>query len=110
MIKINGTTITMTRGDTLRATISIMDADGEEYVPVNGDSIRFAMKKNYSDSSVMLKKDIPIDTLILYLAPEDTKNLRMPQTYVYDIQLTHANGDIDTFIANAKLSIIEEVD
>lgn len=110
MIKINGKNITMTRGDTLKVAVHITDATGDEYKPAQGDTIRFAMKKNYSDTNVLLLKEIPTDTLILHLEPEDTKTLKMPQNYVYDIQLTHENGDVDTFIANAIFSIVEEVD
>lgn len=109
-VKVNGTTISMTRGDTLKLTITIFDADGTEYVPIEGDSIRFAMKASYKDPDVLIKKDIPLDTMLLHLEPEDTKNLNMPKQYVYDIELTHANGDVDTFIAGGKLSIVEEVD
>ena len=35
---IEGTTITMTRGDTLRVRVSI-ERDGEAYVPVEGDAV-----------------------------------------------------------------------
>lgn len=108
--KVSGTTISLTRGDTFRATIDILNPDGSAYVPVNGDSIRFALKKNYKDSDVLIYKDISTADLELTIDPEDTKSLKMPSDYVYDIQLTHANGDIDTFIANAKFHITEEVD
>ncbi len=110
MIDINGTDITMTRGDTLKVFVQITDADGYDYTPLTGDVIRFAMKKKYSDTYPILIKEIPTDTLLLHLKPEDTKKLSMPQDYVYDIQLTHENGDVDTFISNAKIRIIEEVE
>lgn len=37
------------------------------YIPVEGDSLRFAMKKRYSDpdEEVILMKDIPVETRIL---------------------------------------------
>lgn len=108
-VKINGTTITMTRGDTLKVLVTIVNADGTEYEPVEGDSIRFAMKASYN-ADILIRKNIPIDTLLLHLEPEDTKSLKMPKEYFYDIELTHANGDVDTFIANAKLKLSEEVD
>ena len=34
---INGTTITLTRGDTFRARITITDTNNNEYIPVAGD-------------------------------------------------------------------------
>lgn len=109
MITISGTTIKMTRGDTLRVTLELKDEDDNPYVPVPGDSIRFAMKHDYRESTPLVLKDIPINTLELVLDPEDTKHLQQPATYVYDIEITYANGDVDTFIDRAKLMLTEEV-
>lgn len=52
--------------------------------------------------------DIPIDTMKLAIKPEDTKNLAFGK-YVYDIELTKANGEVDTFITKAVFKITEEV-
>ena len=107
--KINGKTISLTRGDTLRVKVDIFNHDGTVYEPIEGDSVRFAMKTKYGDKEPILLKDISTDTLLLEIEPEDTKELKQPFDYVYDIQLTHANGDIDTFIDKAKFKITEEV-
>lgn len=107
--KINGTTISLTRGDTLKIKVDIFNPDGTAYEPIEGDSIRFAMKAKYNDQTPLIMKDISTDDLELVLDPADTKELKQPSDYVYDIQLTHANGDVDTFIANAKFKITEEV-
>lgn len=106
---VSGTTITLTRGDTFMAQISIVDKDGNTYVPVDGDSVRFAMKQKYTDLKPLLVKDISTDTLQLIIDPEDTKSLAFGN-YVYDIQLTKASGEVDTFITTAKIKITEEVD
>lgn len=106
---ISGTTITLTRGDTFVAAVSMTDGGGTPYVPVEGDKIRFAMKSNYSDQVPLLVKDIPISTLLLTLEPEDTDNFAFGK-YVYDIQLTKKTGEVDTFIKKAKIIIEEEVD
>ena len=37
---VSGTTITLTRGDTFKAQISITDRNGDPYVPQEGDSVR----------------------------------------------------------------------
>lgn len=99
----------MTRGDTLRAVLELKDEDGNEYVPQTDDRIRFAMSKNYDDATPLVIKEIPNDTLELVLDPADTKNLPQPSTYVYDVEITYANGDVDTFIDKAKLKLTEEV-
>lgn len=105
---VSGTTITLTRGDTFMATVSIANPDGSAYTPVEGDSIRFALKANYDDEQPLLEKDIPIDTMQLVLNPEDTKPLAFGK-YVYDIQITTKEGIVCTFIAKAQFKITEEV-
>ena len=52
--KVSGTTITLTRGDTFMAQISITQSNGDPYVPSEGDSVRFAMKSNYTDEDLSL--------------------------------------------------------
>lgn len=106
---VSNTTISLTRGDTFVAQISITDSDGNPYTPSEGDSVRFAMKASYTDPKPLLVKDIPIDTLKLILEPADTKDFAFGK-YVYDIQLTKATGEVDTFITKAIIKITEEVD
>lgn len=67
---ITGTTITLTRGDTFEALVSATKRDGAQYIPVAGDTIRFAMKENYDDPRPLLPEgsematDDDIDSLI----------------------------------------------
>lgn len=114
MAVISGTTITMTRGDTERIKIDIYNqADGTMYTPDPRDSLRFAVKKNYEDDEVLVFIDIPVDTMILTIRPEDTKFLDYGASkgrYKYDVQLTTADGDIHTVIPRSDLIILEEVD
>lgn len=63
---------------------------------------------DYNDETPLLIKEIPIDTMILTLNPEDTKHLPFGK-YVYDIELTKATGEVDTFITKAILKLTEEV-
>ena len=105
---VSGTTITLTRGDTFTDDISINKQDDTPYTPVEGDSVRFAMKSSYEDAEPVLVKDVPIGTLKLVIEPDDTKKLPFGQ-YVYDIQITKASGEVDTFITKARLKLTEEV-
>lgn len=115
MYKFDNNTIYLTRGDTLQAQLSIQQ-DGKEYQIQNRDSIRFALKKDelnhsktqYIDQEPLILKEIPTNTLILRLNPEDTENLNFG-TYAYDIQITMADGTVDTFIKD-KLYLEPEVD
>ena len=91
--------ITLTRADTFFVTL-ILKKNNQSYTPAQGSSIRFAMKAKYTDpdTDVVLNKNIPIDTLLLSIQSEDTADLPMGKTYVYDIELTDENGYKDTFI------------
>lgn len=115
MYSIKGTTITLTRGDTFIATISLKEGSST-YTPVEGDSVRFALKDPqmnaqktaWMDDTVLINKEIPIDTMQLKLDPEDTKELDFGQ-YRYDMEITFSNGDVDTFIENAIFILNPEV-
>ena len=78
-------------------------------MPNDGDKVRFALTAKNEDPAPLVLQDIPIDTLTLTLHPEDTKDLSFGK-YVYDIQLTKADGTVDTFITKATIKITEEVD
>lgn len=101
--------IVLTRGDSLLLQLALTDGDGETYTPDEEATIRFAMKASYSDEDVVLEKSVPVDTLLLEIEPEDTAELEMRKTYVYDIQLTDENSRVDTFLIG-KFKIGEEVE
>ena len=98
--------ITLTRGDTLLADVTMI-RDKEPYTPEAG-SVRFAMKRRYTDDEPAVVRDIPIDTMVLEIKPEDTKELCMDKSYVYDIQFTDENGRVDTFI-KGNVTLTNEV-
>ena len=108
MFVIEGTTITLTRGDSFYAEVGMKRSDGSIYTPQEGDTIRFALKKNYFDEEALIQKNIDIESLILHLDPSDTKSCDFGE-YVYDIEITFANDDVDTFISEAKFIIAPEV-
>lgn len=114
-VSVSGTTITMTRGDTLRVTVG-MKKNGEPYTPDSDDKIRFAAKRSkfnmqktqYEDASPLIVKDITGNPLLLELVPKDTASLGFG-AYDYDIQITMADGTVDTFISGS-LTLTPEVD
>ena len=117
---VQGTTIRLTRGDSLILQVVILRKKDKEapeiYTPEDGDAVRFALKRNimnpektrYLDSKPLVEKNIPIKTLILRLESEDTKFLEFGN-YVYDIELTTKDGMVDTFIADADFILTPEV-
>lgn len=101
--------ISLTRGDTAKITITIETNDGSIYEPAEGDQVIFTVKRHPTDKQPILVKQIPTDTLLLVLTPEDTKDLDFG-SYRFDVQLLFANGDVDTFIENKTLEITYEQD
>ena len=108
MYKVEGTLITLTRGDTFNATITIYDSQGNVYTPAAGDVVRFALKRTAEDRTPLILKTIDHETMLLTIEPNDTKNLAFG-SYIYDVEITLADGTVDTFIANAKLILTVEV-
>lgn len=107
MFSVNDNDISLTRGDTLFLTVDLTDSDGDPYVPQEGDTLRFAMKKKISSTELIMLKNIPISTLTFEIEPEDTKELKYG-SYVYDIELTDAHGHVTTVILG-KFKITDEV-
>lgn len=107
MYKINGTAVTLTKGDSFYCQISLKK-NGTAYTPDPEDVIRFAMKKTAFDTTALITKVIPNDTLILHLDPADTKQLQTGK-YVYDMEITFSDGDVDTFINQAEFTLVPEV-
>ena len=110
-----GYDIQLTRGDTFIATLELVKG-GETYTPTAQDSIRFALKHNklksdrtdYQDPEPLILKTIPYDTLVLNLEPSDTKSYGFGE-YAYDIEITYASGQVETFIKGI-FTLTEEVD
>ena len=109
MVTVVNNTITLVRGDTVEIPVTIRTRDGDAYVPSEGDVIRFALKESYDSDSVLIKKVLSNDDLILRLESCETKGLpARKKPYVYDVQLATVNGYVDTFI-RGQLIVLEEV-
>ena len=114
--KVDGTSVYLTRGDSLLLQIGIT-VNQQEYTPAAGDTIVFALKRDkmnsnrsaYIDAEPLIEKSSPYDTCLLTLDPSDTAELPFGN-YVYDVQITFENGRVDTFINNAKFYLVPEVE
>ena len=88
-----------------------VDDEGHEtpYTPQQGEKLRFALSDKYgvSREGVLILKDIPINTMVLKLEPEDTKPLRFAK-YHYDIEFTDIFGDVTT-VLEADFIVAKEV-
>lgn len=99
--------IELTRGDSLFLNVGLTNQDGTPYVPAEGDHVRFALKKKYTDLECLILKQIPTETMVLELEPSDTKNLQF-SSYDFDIELTDANDHVSTPILGT-LKLTKEV-
>lgn len=115
MYYIEGTKIVLTRGDTFICDVSIKQGS-DDYIPAEGDRVRFALKRkmfapdkgNYIDQNPLILVEIPTETLVLELHPEDTKKLKFG-TYAYDVEITFVDKRVDTFISG-DLVLMPEVE
>lgn len=105
--------IMLVRGDTAVFDVPLMEIDDDEhetpYTPQEGETLRFAMSTKYGSKreEVLILKEIPIDTLVLKINPEDTKSLAFGK-YKYDIEFTDIAGNVTT-VLEASFTVAKEV-
>jgi hypothetical protein len=110
-MKIQGTNISMIRGDSEVIKVSCRDESGVDIPLVEGDIVYFTVKRSTSTEEKILQKIVTEFTegvALITIFPEDTKELKTG-IYYYDIQLNRANGQVKTIIPPSKLTINEEV-
>lgn len=106
MLKVENNIISLTRGDSAFLNVEITNDDGEIYELEQGDVCEFTIKKYTSSANVLIQKEVLNGEI--RISPDDTKNLEYGQ-YVYDVQVTMANGDVATVIPPTTFNILEEV-
>lgn len=96
----------MTRGDSETITVSC------PAIPfATGDKITFTVRKTAASKEKIIEKIITVfdeGKAVIEIAPADTAELRFG-SYLYDIQLTRADGTVTTLIKPAAFSVREEV-
>ena len=108
---VSGTNLYMTRGDTGAIRVAVSDAAGETVPLANGDVIELTVRERLGASGKMLYKKVTdfIDgEALITIQPEDTSSLKF-KTYVYDIQLSRANGQVQTIIKPSQFEVGSEV-
>ena len=92
--------ITITKGDSLPLTVSLTK-NNVPYDPVEGDVLRFACSKGYVGEAgykLILTENIPTDTLTILISASRMDAL-FNGLYRYDVELTHADGQVETVIS-----------
>ena len=108
MYIVNGKTIIVTRGDTLKINISLKDSTGHEYVAQPDDIIKFKLKKIINDNHHRFEKIINNNTMQLELSSEETSKLSVGD-YIYDLEITFSNGEVNTPLNCEKFIVREDV-
>lgn len=104
MFLIEGTTIQLTRGDSAEFDIAVTDASGNPYELQDGDEIKFTVKRSVYDKNALIQKT----GSRIRINPEDTAELSYKK-YVYDVQVTMADGTVDTIIPPSTFEVLGEV-
>lgn len=108
MLYIDDKTIKLTRGDTARLAVPIINlANNGEYTMESGDILYFTVKKTAKDSDFLFQKSVTGSNSI-HIRPEDTADLSFGK-YKYDVQLTTATGDVYTVIEPSTFEVMEEI-
>lgn len=100
--------IDIIRGDSAEFDIVVyqLDEHGEpvEYQLQPGDVVRFTVKKSTKAPEKLIQKVGPHISIL----PEDTSELAY-KTYKYDVEITLADGFVDTIIPPTDFVIHDEV-
>lgn len=105
MFRVVNNNITLIRGDSATISLSIQNADGSEYTILPTDSVTMMVRQTPTSEVVISKT---LDNGVLNITPADTSNLPFG-SYVYDIQIVHADGWTDTIIPVHRFDVLQEV-
>ena len=102
-------TIHLTRGDTARFSIGriVNTVTNTNYTPTPEDTVTMTIKKTVLDAAPCVQLIVPGGEVI-HIKPEDTKAMAFGK-YVYDVQLTMADGDVYTIIPPTTFDLQKEV-
>lgn len=100
--------IQLTRGDTARYTVDIInEVNGESYVMEPSDILRMTIKKSDRVKNALIEKSLIGSNMFLF-SPEDTNGLSVG-IYTYDVELTTSSGEVYTVIRPSTFEILSEV-
>ena len=105
-LRVDGTNIYITRGDTNVIRIYCTDNEGNPVKFIDGDVVYLTVKENvYTEDKILQYK---IETFVdgyatIIIKPEDTKDLSFGY-YYYDIQFSGKTGTVKTVIKPSLFS------
>lgn len=101
--------ISITRGDTASVALEL-ERDNKPYVLATDDSGVLTVKRAIDNEDYVFQKPLVENEGVLQfiIEPDDTKNLEYGE-YVYDVQITLADGGIYTVVSPHKFWVKDEV-
>jgi len=90
----------MVKGDSESITVTCRDASGMGKPFITGDKVYFTVKRSLNETTIILQKVVDtftdgVASILIY--PNETKGMDAG-TYVYDIQITFADGTVNTVV------------
>lgn len=110
-MKVNGKKLKMVRGDSEAITVKLTNAAGELMPLVPGDTVFFTVKDSaYTEVKLLqvVVTEFEEGVALITIQPSDTKQLPFRE-YVYDVQVTFADGSVKTVIPMSSFVVAEEV-
>jgi hypothetical protein len=110
-MKIQGTDISMIRGDSEVIQVSCRNESGVDFPFTEGDIVYFTVKRSaYTEEKILQKivTEFTEGVALINISPKDTRELKTG-VYYYDIQLNRANGQVKTIIPPSRFTINAEV-
>lgn len=112
MYQVDGTNISITRGDSQYIKIIIEDASGILYTLDDRDKVRCEVRSSKNGGEILFEGLITVNSgtkeIVWHIRPEDTASQSI-KTYYYDMQLETYNGDVFTFIPVSTFKLLDEV-
>lgn len=110
MLRISGTKISLTRGDSAYINLTIYDQEGQVYEPDSDDIVRCQVRTAPNTGDLLIDGDVEIqnDNIVWHIKPEDTENYDVGK-YYWDAELETAEGDVFTFITSSIFKLTDEV-
>ena len=102
---VQGTDLTMTRGDSEDITVTCQDDPFAE-----GDTVTMTVRKNY-ESGIAFQKvitEFENGAAVILIEPGDTEGLDFG-AYIYDVQVDRASGIRKTPVKPSRFTIDKEV-
>jgi hypothetical protein len=80
---------------------------GTPYTLEDGDAVILTVKSDVNSNEALIEKTVARDGSVKFV-PSDTESLAFG-TYVYDVKLTYADGDVATIITPHWFKVMERV-